>query len=174
MKYKDKKRIKYEIRNRTDHDRDHSSRCVALRVNKRIHAGRKHRWKRADQIDHHVRIRIDERGLRCPEQNKERSGKQKADHHKYHRTCTDHRKRCIDHILRPLRLTHSTVDREDRRPAASEQIAERRNDDDQWKTQSHRTKRRRTNIRDTRNINSVHNIIEQTQNLRYQHRQRSI
>ena len=43
-----------------------------------------------------------------------------------------------------------------------EQITERCNHNDQWKTQAHRTERHCTDLRDSGNIDAVHDVVEQT------------
>ena len=63
-------------------------------------------------------------------------------------------------------------DGEQRCAAAAEQIAKRRNNDNNGKAKPHRAQRRRADIRDARNINAVHNVIQQVQHLRHQHGQR--
>lgn len=63
-------------------------------------------------------------------------------------------------------------DGEQRCAAAAEQIAERRNNDNNGEAKPQRAQRRRADIRDARNINAVHNVIQQGQHLRHQHGQR--
>ena len=174
MKCKYKKRIKNQVCHRADRDRNHAGHRIPLRIDKRIHSGRKHRRDRSDQINHHVRIRINKRRFRRTKQNEQRSGKHQSDRHKHDSARTDHCKRSIDDCLGPSGFIHSSVNREDRRATASEQVTECRNHNDQRKAQSHRAECCRTYIRNAGNIDAVHNVVEQTKDLRHQHRNRCV
>lgn len=68
-------------------------------------------------------------------------------------------------------ITLSTLDRKERCTAASEQVAESSDDHNDRKTESDRSKSRCADIRDTCNIDAIHDIIKQTQNLSDQHGQ---
>ena len=81
MQYKDKERIKYAVCHGTDRNGCHAGHGISLRVDKRIHTGGDHGRKCAEQIDHQVRVCINQSRLGSAEQAQDRTGKQKSDDH---------------------------------------------------------------------------------------------
>ena len=171
-KYKDKQRVKQQVCDRSDRDGKHANGRVALRVDERVHAGCHHRRQSSDQINHHIRIRVYHRICRCTEQRQQWTGKQKADHHQYDSTDTYHGIRRIHNTFRLFLIILSTLNRKQRSAAASKQVAECCDDNDQRKTQTDCTECRRSYLRDPRDVDAVYNIVQQTQNLSNQHRER--
>ena len=66
----------------------------------------------------------------------------------------------------------STLNRKQRSAAASKQVAECRDNDDQRKAQADGAECRRSYLRDPRDVDAVYNVVQQTQNLSNQHRER--
>ena len=64
--------------------------------------------------------------------------------------------------FRLLRIVFSALDRKQRSAAASEQVAECRDDNDQRKAQADRAERRRSHIWDPRDVNAVYDVVQKT------------
>ena len=73
----------------------------------------------------------------------------------------------------PLGLLLPALNRKQRRAAAAEQVCKSADNDDQRKAKPDGSQCDRANLRDAGNVNAIHNVVQQIENLRHKHRQRS-
>ena len=80
-KDEDENRIENAVCHRADGNGCHASHGISLRVDKRIHTGGDHGRQCTEQIDHQVRVCINQSRLGSAEQTQDRARKQKSNDH---------------------------------------------------------------------------------------------
>ena len=139
-----------------------------------IEPGCQHGENSAQQIDVKISQGMREIAVRSSEQAKERGGKQLACHCNDHSRQNEHGKCGVHDLGSSPEVAFAASDRAERSAAQPEQVCEGGDHDDDRKAKSDAAQRGSAFAGNPAYVNTIHNAVEEAQDLRDQHREHAL
>ena len=158
--------VERDVERRADDDRYHGDDGKPLRGNKDVESQRHQHEDRAERIDRHIFRAVSDGLFACAERHQKRFVPHREHHRQRGGRRNEQRKTVSQNFLGGVVVPRAHKNGSARRAARTDEIGKRRYQQDDGKAHAHAGKRRRADFGNMSDIDPVHEVIKQIDELR--------